>query len=76
MTFEDFNTSHVNVNHRTLGTALSSGGNFNTSHVNVNQISQCVSHLNNIYFNTSHVNVNRAGLMPTIVKSAFQYISC
>ena len=55
----NFNTSHVNVNHRFIASESFGLIHFNTSHVNVNLLLirwMIILYMN---FNTSHVNVNR-----------------
>ena len=53
-----FNTSHVNVNRRTICALSACCGYFNTSHVNVNRSISSFGSISPAYFNTSHVNVN------------------
>ena len=56
---DNFNTSHVNVNHLDMVLKDMNKKNFNTSHVNVNlhKYREVLSLYH--HFNTSHVNVNR-----------------
>ena len=68
----NFNTSHVNVNRRTIYALFACCGYFNTSHVNVNPSSGVNDGVVLLYFNTSHVNVD---LVTPRISSKVSFIS-
>ena len=56
---ENFNTSHVSINHRGKKKGCCPHPHFNTSHVSINRKQSLQKSLQKSYFNTSHVSINQ-----------------
>ncbi len=67
---QDFNTSHVSINHFPINSQAPTICNFNTSHVSINRDFNSEVSDSEANFNTSHVSINRTALCARGDKSA------